>query len=109
MLNLWFYCMGQKLVEYHIEEAYLAVRSFKSSALVYPNVFSDQELQRVAVPMLFVVGENEKIYSPNVVLERLHKVAPHIQTQLVIGAGHDLSMVKAKQVNEVIMKIFISF
>jgi pimeloyl-ACP methyl ester carboxylesterase len=94
----------QQLVEDHIDEAYLAVRSFKSSSIVYPNVFSDQELQGLALPMLFLVGENEKIYSPNMVLERLHKVAPHIQTQLIKGAGHDLSMVKAKQVNELILK-----
>ena len=76
--------------------------------LVYPNVFSDQELQGLAVPVFFLVGENEKVYSPNMALERLQKVAPHIQTQLVKGAGHDLSMAKAKQVNELILKFLSS-
>ena len=98
----------QELVAEHIDEAYLAVRSFKSSPLVYPNVFSDQELQGLAVPVFFLVGENEKVYSPNMALERLQKVAPHIQTQLVKGAGHDLSMVQAKQVNELILKFLSS-
>lgn len=98
----------QQLFEEHIDEAYLAVRSFNSSPLVYPNVFTDQELRELAAPMLFLVGENEKIYSPNIVLERLHQVAPHIQTNLVKGAGHDLSMVQAKQVNELILKFLSS-
>lgn len=94
----------QQLVAEHIDEAYLAVRSFNSSPLVYPNVFTDQALQELAVPMLFLVGENEKIYSPTIAIERLHQVAPQIQTQLVKGAGHDLSMVKAKQVNDLILE-----
>lgn len=94
----------RQLVKEHIDEAYLGVRSFNSSPLVYPNVFSDQELQNLVVPMFFLVGENEKIYSPTNALERLHKVAPHIQTQLIKGAGHDLSMVQSKQVNKLILK-----
>jgi len=98
----------RQLVAEHIDEAYLAVRSFNSSPLIYPNVFSDQELQELAVQLLFLVGENEKIYSANNALERLHKVAPHIQTQLIKGAGHDLSMAKAKQVNELILKFLSS-
>lgn len=98
----------QQLVAEHIDEAYLAVRSFNSSPLVYPNEFSDQELQELAVPLLFLVGENEKIYSANNALERLNQVAPNIQTQLVKGAGHDLSMVKAKQVNELILEFLSS-
>lgn len=98
----------QQLLQEQIDEAYLALRSFNSSPLVYPNVFTDKELQQVATPVLFLVGDNEKIYSPNVVLERLDNVAPHIQTQLVKGAGHDLTMVQAKQVNELILKFLSS-
>lgn len=98
----------QQLVREHIDEAYLAVRSFHSSPLIYPNVFTDQELQELAVPLLFLVGENEKIYSASNALERLHNVAPYIQTQLIKGAGHDLTMVQAKQINELILKFLSS-
>ena len=51
-----------------------------------------------------MVGENEKIYSPHEVLERLNKVAPQIQTKMILNAGHDLSMVKAETVNNLIIE-----
>lgn len=95
---------GRALIEEHIDESFLAVRSFKSKKMVNPTVLTDEELQNLNVPILFMVGENEKIYSPQEVLERLKKVAPQIQTKLIENAGHDLTMVKAGIVNNAILE-----
>ncbi|KXI26937.1 alpha/beta fold hydrolase [Paraglaciecola hydrolytica] len=95
------YLQGQEkrqLLNEHIDEAYLAIRSFTSRQMVYPNVFTDQELANLKVPVLFVVGENEKIYSADLVLHRLKTVAPMIKTKLISGAGHDLTMAKPNEV-----------
>ena len=48
--------------------------------------------------MLFLVGENEKIYSARKAVRRLNRVAPHIKTEIIPGAGHDLWVVQADRV-----------
>ena len=95
---------GRRLIEEHIDEAFLAVHSFMGKQMVNPSVLTDEELQSIKVPTLFMVGENEKIYSPNEVLERLNRVAPQIQTKLIKNAGHDLTMVKADTVDKLIIE-----
>ena len=95
---------GRALIEEHVDETFMAVRSFKGKQMVNPSVLTDEELQSIKIPTLFMVGENEKIYSPHEVLERLNRVAPQIQTKLIVNAGHDLTMVKAKTVNRLIIE-----
>ena len=95
---------GRALIEEHIEETFMAVRSFKGKQMVNPSVLTDEELQNIKVPILFMVGENEKIYSPHEVLERLNRVAPQIQTKLIMNAGHDLTMVQAEAVDNFILE-----
>ena len=47
-----------------------------------------------------MVGENERIYSPQNVIERLNRVAPKIETKLIRNAEHDLAMAQPKIVND---------
>jgi pimeloyl-ACP methyl ester carboxylesterase len=94
---------SRALLEREIDAAYLAIRSYKLTQLVNPSVLTDSELQRIRVPTLFIVGENEKIYSPRDALERLRRVAPQIETLLVADAGHELTIVKADVVNQMIV------
>lgn len=77
----------------------LAQECFKSSQLrANPGILSDQELQNLKLPVLFLTGANEKIYSPYKAMERLEKVAPSIEKELFPGAGHDLLFVKTEMV-----------
>jgi len=95
---------GRSLIEEHIDETYLAVRSFKGKRMVNPIVLSDEELNSLSVPVLFMIGENEKIYSPHKVIQRLNSVAPEIETRLISNAGHDLAMAQPAIVNEAILE-----
>ncbi|MEW8333960.1 MAG: alpha/beta hydrolase [Candidatus Thiodiazotropha sp.] len=95
---------GRSLVEEHIDETYMAVRSFKSKRMVNPTVLTDEELNGIGVEVLFVVGENEKIYSPTKVIERIKRVAPKIETKLVKNAGHDLTMAIPDEVNHLVLQ-----
>jgi pimeloyl-ACP methyl ester carboxylesterase len=63
-----------------------------------PTVLKDSELNAVRTPALFLVGEHEKIYSAAKTVERLARVAPHIETEIVPGAGHDLTIAHAHRV-----------
>lgn len=90
---------GRMLIEEHAEESYLALRSFKTKRMVNPTVLTDKELQSITVPMLYLVGENEKICSAEKAAERLREVAPQIRSEVIAHAGHDLTIVQAQTVN----------
>lgn len=86
-----------------VEDFMLTLRSF-----VPPNpqevptltALSDEELQRIATPTLFLIGENDVLYSATSAIERLHTVAPQIATHLVPDAGHDILIVQTEMVNQ---------
>lgn len=82
-----------------VEEAFTAIRCFKPRPMVWPSVLADDGLRRLPADTLYMVGINEKIYDPLAALARIRQVAPAIQTRLIPGAGHDLSIVQAATVN----------
>lgn len=94
---------SRAMVEEWTDEAYVASRSFKLKTPVNPTVLSDYDLSHIRVPVLFMVGENEKIYSADEAVARLNSVAPDIETEIIPGAGHDLTMVQADLVNQKIL------
>jgi pimeloyl-ACP methyl ester carboxylesterase len=96
--------VGRALIEEHIDESFLAIRSFKARRMVNPTVLTDGDLQRLNVPTLYIVGANEKIYSAGAAIVRIQRVAPHIQTKLIPGAGHDLTIVQAEMVNKAVLE-----
>jgi pimeloyl-ACP methyl ester carboxylesterase len=73
----------------------LAVRLFDLPRPPWPTVIDDQAWQSFRVPCLFLVGENEKIYSAQAAVRRLKRIAPQVRAEIIPGAGHDLTMVQA--------------
>ena len=51
-----------------------------------------------------LVGENEKLYSAAEAVERLNRVAPQVRTEIIPGAGHDLTFVQTELVNRRIVE-----
>jgi pimeloyl-ACP methyl ester carboxylesterase len=94
---------GRALLEQYIDESYLALRSFKTKRMVNPTVLTDEEWQSIRVPTLYIVGENEKIYSAEEAVARLNRIAPGIRTEVIPGAGHDLTIVKTEMVDNKIL------
>jgi pimeloyl-ACP methyl ester carboxylesterase len=66
-------------------------------------VIGDAAWRSLTSPTLFLVGENEKIYSAQEAVERLRRVAPQVQAEIIPGAGNDLTIVQAETVNQKIM------
>jgi pimeloyl-ACP methyl ester carboxylesterase len=91
------------IVEEATDNFHIGLRSFKPIRLVNPTVLTDEEWQSIELPTLFLIGENEKTYSAQRAVERLETVAPAIQTEVIPGAGHDLTLVQADSVNRVIL------
>jgi pimeloyl-ACP methyl ester carboxylesterase len=92
------------------KDNYLGMRSFEPKPMVNPTILSDEQLQGLDMPTLFLVGENEKIYSESgaTAIERLQTVAPQVETVLIPNAGHGLTLVQADMVNAAILDFVTS-
>jgi len=86
-----------------IDDAMMGLKCFKFRMPVTPSVLTDNELRRIKVPVLFLVGENEKLYPARKAVERLNTLAPQIQTEIIHNAGHDLTIVQAELVNKKVL------
>lgn len=95
---------SRKFMEQWLEDSYAATRCFKPRPIVPPTVLEDEELQSITAPTLFLVGENEKIYPAQKAVQRLNEVAPHIKTEIIPNAGHDLAFVQAEMVNSKVLE-----
>ncbi len=88
-----------KWIETAIEQLVIGSRSLQPRLLPFPPVLTDAEWAGIKVPTLFLVGEHETIYDPVKAVRRLNRVAPQIKTEMIPGAGHDLTFVQAEMVN----------
>lgn len=86
---------ARDLFEVGLEDMVLAAKSFAALKFVpgTPRVLSDDELQSIEIPVLYMVGENERLCSAPAALERLEAVVPIVETECYSGAGHDLLFV----------------
>lgn len=95
-------------LEETITDLQMAWRHFALPAPDWPTTLDDKGWQGFGVPCLFLVGDNEKIYSAKAAVARLHRVAPQVKTEIIPGAGHDLILaqpaVVARKVLEFLAK-----
>jgi pimeloyl-ACP methyl ester carboxylesterase len=94
---------SRELLDQWIDDGYLAGRSFKPIRPANPTVLTDAEWRSLLVPVLYLVGENEKIYDAQEAVQRLNKVAPQVETDVIPDAGHDLTVVQVDLVNETVL------
>jgi len=94
---------GQKFVDEIFGDMQLAGRCFKPKAMVIPSVMKDGELSDLQMPALFLMGEHEKTFSQQKAIQRINRVAPHIQIETIPGAGHDLNLAQADLVNGMVL------
>jgi pimeloyl-ACP methyl ester carboxylesterase len=100
--------LSRQMLDNFVEDAYLSIQSFKMTPPVNPVVLTDEQWQSIEVPALFLVGRNEKIYSASEAVERLNRIAPQIKTKIIPDAGHDLTLVQAKMVDQIILEFLKS-
>ena len=66
---------------------------------VMPTVFSDEDLSAIDVPMLVMLPAREMIYGPAKAQERIQRLAPQAEVEMVPDAGHFVSMEAAESVD----------
>jgi pimeloyl-ACP methyl ester carboxylesterase len=95
--------VSRELLDQWVDDAYLAALSFKPIRPANPTVLTDAEWRSLRVPVLFLVGENEKIYDAWEAAERLERIAPSVETHVIPDAGHDLTFVQADLVHQKVL------
>src|SRR5574341_549945 len=73
-----------------VEQFITGIKGIKPQEIGAPlvSVFTDDELRRINVPTLLLIGEHEIIYNPETVLKRARRLLPHVETELIAGGGH---------------------
>jgi pimeloyl-ACP methyl ester carboxylesterase len=69
-----------------------------------PRVFSDEELRRVRVPVLLLIGDHEVIYKPEVAIRRATRLIPNLKTVIVPNANHSAQYTAPDFVNKKILE-----
>jgi pimeloyl-ACP methyl ester carboxylesterase len=93
-----------KWVDGVIEQSFLNFRNLQPRKIIVPPVLSDAEWRSLRVPVLFLVGEYERIYSPEKAVHRLRRAAPQVSAEIIPGAGHDLTVAQADLVNRKVVE-----
>ncbi|MEX0288632.1 MAG: alpha/beta fold hydrolase [Flavobacteriaceae bacterium] len=94
---------GKAIADHMTEEVVLAGKCFTKRKFVSPTVLTDNELQELKVPILYLIGEKEVMYSSHKVVRRLNEVAPQIKTMIIPDASHDITHSQAALVNSVVL------
>ena len=94
---------GRAIADDHLEGLRLAIRSFKTKIPPSMTVLSDDELNSIQVPVLYLAGENEKMHSVKDAVERLKTINPGIATEVIPNTGHCLMIAYPDLVNEKIL------
>jgi len=72
---------------------YLGMKNFRlppETTRIMPEVFSDEELHRLPMPVLVLIGENEVIYNARNALARARQLIPNFDGAIVPGCSHDM-------------------
>ncbi|SIN60682.1 Pimeloyl-ACP methyl ester carboxylesterase [Parasphingorhabdus marina DSM 22363] len=81
-----------------VDEDLLARRCFKRRKFVSPTRLTDTNWRELRVPMLFLVGENDRTYPANRAVRRLHRQAPGIKAEIAPNTDHYIFLVNPEWV-----------
>jgi pimeloyl-ACP methyl ester carboxylesterase len=74
---------------------------------VFPTVFTDDELRRCNMPVLFIAGEKENLYNLEAAVARARSLLPNFKAEVVSGAGHVVNLDQPERVNGCILKFLL--
>lgn len=79
---------GDQVVPDGVEEiTAIVTRHFKSRIGVLP-IFSDEELQRLTMPIFLLGGSKDSLRNMEKIAARMRSLVPHLTVSIIPGAGH---------------------
>ena len=94
-----------------LELVYLGLKHFRfppDTELIVPNVFSDEELLTLTVPVLLLIGENEVMYDAAAALERARRLIPYLDGDLVPNCSHEMSFSQVETVDRRVLDFMMN-
>lgn len=87
------------LLDKVIDVTYAGRKRTGLSMIPTPRVLGDDELRRISMPTLVILGDKEKQYDPASALARAKALIADVRTVLIPDASHDLMFCQPKRVN----------
>lgn len=72
-----------------------------------PPIFKDTQVSALHIPTLVLLGSQDPIYNVAKAASRLSAVAPHIQVEIISGAGHLLPVERPEVANAALLKFLV--
>jgi pimeloyl-ACP methyl ester carboxylesterase len=72
--------------------------------MLFPTVYSDDELGKISNPTLLLLGDQESIYAPIKAMKRARKLIKNLKYEIILQAGHTLNMEQSELVNAKVIK-----
>lgn len=73
----------------------------------FPSVFSDEELSRVRIPILLLIGDHEVIYRPEKAIHRASQAVGGLKYKIIPDANHNAEYTAAEAINKEIMAFLL--
>jgi pimeloyl-ACP methyl ester carboxylesterase len=80
------------------------VTKYGVSALMFPTVYTDEELKQIELPALLLIGAGEMIYNPKKAIERAQRLMPNLTAEIIPNVGHTLNMEQPEIINTRILE-----
>jgi pimeloyl-ACP methyl ester carboxylesterase len=93
-----------------VEQFKTGIKNMAPTPAGFPDVFDAQEFARLTMPVLLLIGEHEVIYKWKAqrVIEEAQRLVPGIQTGLVPGGGHMVTLDQAEATNHALLEFLLS-
>jgi pimeloyl-ACP methyl ester carboxylesterase len=88
------------------EQMIIGMTNMRNVLFMRP-VFTDEELKRMIVPILLLVGDHEIMYEPEKALDRATWLIHYLQAELIPNAGHMLNSDQPELVDACVLKFLV--
>jgi len=73
------------------------------SAIMFPTVFTDEELKQIELPTLLLIGDEERIYNPKKAVKRAQRLMLKLSAEIIPNMGHAMIMEQPEIINSRIL------
>jgi pimeloyl-ACP methyl ester carboxylesterase len=103
----WFCAKGYSLPPHIMNLIIAAYMHGKSQLPVVPRVIEKEVWKNLSSPVLFMAGDEEKLYDAGQVKQQVKQALPEATVYIVQGAGHCLMLEQREYVNKVIREFLL--
>ncbi|RST72798.1 alpha/beta hydrolase [Siminovitchia acidinfaciens] len=103
----WFCAKGNDIHPIIMQQIITAYKQCRPLLAVIPKSFPKEELSGLKIPILFIVGDEEKIYRANKARKTIKEKIPHVETTIIPNCGHLLITEQATKVNKAIVDFLV--